>query len=262
MRRLYLRLAVTCTLVLASACSGPPANSGFPTNASALPPAARGSHSGSLPSQLLFVPTEQGSINVYPLQDPNSSGPITQITGLTGGQQHMVVDANNDLFVVNNGASAGDDFVSEYAPPYTSPPAILNTVWMGEIFFPIGVAVDADGTVYVSDCGGYCLETPAVFVYPPGATSPSKALTSSKFSSLAGLAIDPHGDLYVVNWNATTFAVDVFKMRAGSTTFRPMRLLGLDTGNGGNGLSFDASGNLYVAATSSGANYILEYKPG
>jgi hypothetical protein len=41
-----------------------------------------------------------------------------------------------------------------------------------------------------------------------------------------------------------------------------MHLRGLITGDGGNGLSFDAPGNLYVASISSGTNFVAEYKPG
>jgi outer membrane protein assembly factor BamB len=215
----------------------------------------------ALPSRLLFATTDQGTIDIYPLKDPDKGGIIAQITGLTGDQQGMVVDASGDLFVANNGGFGNDFFISEYAPPYTSQPKILSAVWNGNAFYPVGVGVDANGTVYVSDCGAYCLETPAVYVYPPGATSPSQAITSPDFSSLAGLSLDANGNVYVLSWNER-LRPDVFKMRAGSTMFRPMHLRGLLTANGGNGLSFDGDGNLYVAANSGMSNYVLEYKAG
>lgn len=174
----------------------------------------------------------------------------------------MVVDAQGDLFAVNNGSYGNDDYVSEYAPPYDSAPTILNTSWMSETFFPIGVAVDASGTVYVTDCGAYCHETPAIFVYPPGATSPASAITSARFNSLAGVTADAKGDVYVVNWNDSTYATDVFKVDAGTTKPKPLYLHGLVTGSGGNGVTLDSNGNLYASADSSGSSFILEYKPG
>lgn len=251
-------------LAILAACSQgsaiPPSTS--PAGSSVLRSVHANARARTLPSQLLFVPLENGTIDIYPLKRPNKTGPVAEITGLTAIQDGMVVDANGNLFVANNGAFGNDDYVMEFAPPYTSPPAILNTVWMNQIFIPIDVAVDGHGTLYVSNCGDYCFETPAVFVYPPGATSPTQAITSNAFNSLAGLGLDRKGNLYVVGWNDQTFGMDVFRMKAGSTTFHPLHLHGLVTGNGGNGVSLDASGDIYVAANGSGSNYILEYKPG
>jgi hypothetical protein len=261
MKRSLRALGALCAIALASACAGPSNSAaGFVSNTGALP--ARGSVPTHLPSELLFVPTENGTIDIYSLKRPNQSGVIARITGLTASQQEMTVDANNDLFVVNNGGSANDDYVSEYVPPYTGAPTILNTVWKNEIFYPIGVAVDANGTVYVSGCGTYCFEQAAVYVYPGGATSPARAIKSARFNSLGGLAVDAHGTLYVFNWNDATFGSDVFQIAPGSKSPKPMHLHGLDTGNGGNGVSLDAAGDLYVGGISSGSNYILEFKPG
>jgi hypothetical protein len=205
---------------------------------------------------------ENGTIDIYPLKHAEKKGPIAQITGLTAFQDGMVVDASGNLFVVNNGPFGNDDYVMEFAPPYNSAPTIVNTVWMSQVFYPVGDAVDASGNLYVSNCGDYCSESPAVFVYPPGATSPTNAITSSQFNSLAGLALDAHGNLYVVGWNDQTFAVDVFEMPAGSSKFQPLHLHGLVTGSGGNGVTFNGAGDAYVSAISSGSNYVLEYKPG
>jgi hypothetical protein len=263
MRRFCLALIAPLAIGLLAACSGSAtAPGGLSSNAGALPPVGSAAHKRTLPSQLLFVPTETGTIDIDPLQHPNQGGVIAQITGLKAFQQQMAVDASNDLFVVNNGASADDDYVSEYAPPYDGTPTILSTTYSGFLYYPVGVAVDAGGTAYVSDCGQYCLETPGILVYPPGSTSPTKMITSPSFNSLGGLTVDSHGDLYAFNWNANTFACDVFKLKGASGAPKAMHLKGLDTGNGGNGLSFNGSGDLYVAANSSGSNYILEYKPG
>jgi hypothetical protein len=261
MRRNCSWLALFIPAILA-ACSGSPASNAGPFGNTNALPAVRQSRgrAATLPSQLLFVPNEDGTIGIYPLDDPST--PVAQITGLQASQQGMVVDASGNLFVVNNGPSAGDDYVLKYAPPYAGPPTVLNTVWQSNIFYPVGIAVDGQGTVYVSNCGAYCLETPSVFVYPSGSTSPTKAIASSSFNSLAGLVADAPGNLYVVNWNDRTYGVDVFKLKPGATQPKALKLHGLVTGNGGNGVTLDARGDLFVSNNASGSDYVLEYKPG
>lgn len=256
MRRICLILALGAS-VTAAGCAGTSPAGGSLYSAGALPPMHM---HRTLPSQLLFIPTENGSIEIYPLKNPNESGPIAQITGLTALQGGMVVDESGNLFVANNGAFGNDDYISEYAAPYDGAPTILNTSWMSQVFYPVGVAVDASGTLYVSGCGGYCNETPAIYVYPPGATLPSTQIASSQFSSLGGITSDANGNLFVVSWNDATFAVDVFKVKAGTTKPKALHLHGLLTGGGGNGVALDAAGDLYVAATG-GSDYILEYRP-
>jgi hypothetical protein len=212
-----------------------------------------------LPSQLLFLTTGRGSIDIYSLAKPDQ--PLQTIDGLTGSQQEMDVDTGGNLYVVNNG-SIQDSYVSVYAPPYSGTPTILTTAWQGVEFYPIGVTVDISGTVYVTNCGKYCGETAAVYVYPKGANVPAKQITAPGFDSLAGLAVDRSSNIYVINWITATDAVDVFESKTGALKFTPMHLRGLITGDGGNGLSFDAAGNLYVASISSGTNFVAEYKLG
>jgi len=214
----------------------------------------------TLPSQLLFLTTGLGAIDIYSLAKPDQ--PVQTIDGLQENQQQMDVDAARNLYVVNNGNLQDDNHVAVYAPPYDGSPTILTAAWQGVTFYPIGVTVDASGTVYVSNCGKYCSETPAVYVYPKGETAPSKQIAASGFDSLAGLAVDGASNVYVIDWITATDAVDVWKSKAGALKFAPMRLRGLITGDGGNGLSFDAAGNLYVSSISSGTNFIAEYKPG
>jgi hypothetical protein len=263
--RRYLPLLAVAGTLAASACAqqsalptaGAPVAGSTARTGAAVPRRARGK---TLPANLLFVTNENGTISIYALSNPGQ-GPLATISGLTGYQQQMVVDKSGNLFVVNNGPSAGDDYVSVFAPPYNGPPKILSTVWQSQIFYPVGVAVDSHGTAYVSNCGAYCLETAAIFAYPSGATSPASAITSTKFNSLGGLAIDAHDNLYATEWNTQTLGVDVFKVAAGSTTPKPLRLHGLTTGNGANGVTLDASGNLFVGVNAN-SDYVLAFHPG
>lgn len=213
----------------------------------------------SLPAELLFVPTENETIDIYDLTDPGK-GPVASISGLHAFQSQMVVDKSDDLFVVNNGTFGNDDYVSEFAPPYGAPPTILSTAWQGGTQVPIGVAADVNGTVFVTTCGVHCRETPRILVYPQGSTVPTQAITAPQFSDLGGLAFDRQGDLFVGSWNDSTFGADVFKIPAGSTTAMPLGLHGLVAGLFP-GVSLDANGDLFVSSAN-GTAYVLEFKPG
>jgi hypothetical protein len=220
-------LSATLIALAASGCSGPQgAGSGnvVPTAATGATHVLSSSRAATLPSQLLFVPTGSESINIYALKNPNQQGPLASISyGLAGEQYQMTTDSAGDLFVVNdNFTKLNEQYVSVYAPPYSGSPTMLTGVE-----FPLGVAVDAQGTVYVSNCGSYCSQTPAVYVYSNGATTPTGTITSSGFRDLGGLALDNAGNLYIANSNRATGASDVFEVPAGSSTAQPLHLKGL-----------------------------------
>jgi hypothetical protein len=257
----HAAIAAGATALLLAGCtqSQPTQPPGANLAASAtLPPHVK--RHKALPAQLLFLTTGLGTIDIYSLAKPKE--PLQTIDGLHEGQQQMDVDAVGNLYVVNNGNIQADNYVGVYAPPYDGSPAVLTTAWQGVTFYPVGVTVDASGTTYVTNCGKYCAETPAVYVYPKGATAPSKQITAAGFDSLSGVAVDRANNVYVLNWSTANQSVDVFEGKTGAPKFAPMRLRGLISGDGGNGLSLDAAGNLFVSSISSGTNFIAVYKPG
>jgi hypothetical protein len=247
--------------IAAAGCAGSVADA----PGGALPPAGRspahfGRHgsAATLPSQLLFAGTGNEAIDIYSLQNPNQYGVLAQITaGLAGTQFQMTSDSAGDLFVVNdNFLNSSEEYVTVYAPPYNGSPTYLTGVE-----FPLGVAVDASGTVYVSNCGAYCFQTPAVYVYTNGSTTPTGEITSSSFSSLGGLALDKAGNLYVGNSNRTTGATDILRVPAGSSTPKALGLKGLFNigGPGVASVAVDKHGDLYAGANSNSL-YLLFFK--
>lgn len=254
-------LGVSVVSVAASGCAGSGASAPGGTLLPATHAVTNVSPHGSratLPSQLLFAGTGNEAIDIYALQNPNQYGVLAQITyGLVGTQFQMTSDSAGDLFVVNDNFLNGyEQYVTVYAPPYNGTPAYLTGVT-----FPLGVAVDGKGTVYVSNCGAYCSQTAAVYVYANGSTTPTGEITSPAFSSLGGLALDKSGNLYVANSNRTTGASDVLKVPAGSSTPKILGLKGLFNigGPGVATVAVDKRDDLYAGANSN-STYLLFFK--
>ena len=252
-RPLSRALSVVALVLLA-----PMAASAMPV-AGHVPGAIRQQHR-ALPANLLFVPTGDETINVYDLVNPNKGGPLAQITsGVVGAQFQMTADEANDLFVVNdNFLNNNQEYVSVYAPPYDGTPTLLTGVE-----FPIGVAVDFNNTVYVSNCGAYCSQSPAVYVYKNGSTTPTSEITSSGFSSLGGLAVDRAGTLYIASADRDTGATTIFEMPSGSTTPQPIALDGLFNfgGVGVPSIQVTGAGSLLIG-NNSNSIYTLGFKLG
>jgi sugar lactone lactonase YvrE len=234
-----------------------------PVAAAAMPAASHGPGAiqrqhAALPPELLFVPTGNEAIQIYNLQNPKS-GPLAEITSaLVGTQFQMTADSANDLFVVNdNFLNENQEYVSVYPPPYDGTPALLTGVE-----FPIGVAVAASGTVYVSNCGAYCGQTATVYVYQNGSTTPTATITSAAFSSLGGLAVDAAGNLYIADADRDTGATTIFEVPNGSMTPQPVAMDGLFNfgGPGVPSVAIDRAGGL-VIGNNSNSTYTLEFKP-
>lgn len=114
-------------------------------------------------------------------------------------------------------------------------------------FAPGGVAVDASGTVYVTNQTMYG----RVVALPDGSSAP----TVKPFNGLyepQGIAVDPAGTIYVSDFNNR-----VVKLTAGSNNQAVLPFNGL---NYPEGVAVDAQSNVYVADR--GNNRVLKLAPG
>jgi serine/threonine-protein kinase len=102
--------------------------------------------------------------------------------------------------------------------------------------FPVGVAVDAAGTLYVTDEGNN-----RVLMLPAGSVA-QVVLPFTGLNKPRGVAVDAAGNLYVID----KFNNRVLKLPAGSATQEVLSFTGL---NQPNGVAVDAAGNLYVTDT-------------
>ncbi|HEY5311060.1 MAG TPA: hypothetical protein VIK18_01030, partial [Pirellulales bacterium] len=115
------------------------------------------------------------------------------------------------------------------------------------ISYPIALAFDSSGNLYVANYGNNTVEE-----FAPGSTTAS-ATYSAGVSGPEALVFDSSGNLYVANANNNT----VQEFAPGSTTASATYSAGM---NHPIALAFDSSGNLYVANT--GNVTVEEFGPG
>ncbi len=178
----------------------------------------------------LFVSDiDSDAIRLFPANktNPMQSGSIT--TDEIYPPVNVATDLHGTLYVANNGNSS----VTEYRFGKNNPSVTLSG---GPLIYPNGIAVDNQGTVYVTSgaTAGSCY----VLVYPKGASTPSEQING--FDLPVGLAIDKDGNLYV----GDALQNAVWEVPKGSTTPSKLTLNGLDDPTG---VAIDPSNNLWVA---------------
>ncbi|MFY9740092.1 MAG: SMP-30/gluconolactonase/LRE family protein [Candidatus Cybelea sp.] len=185
-------------------------------------------HRGKHKATLFVSDIDADSIRLFPAnkKNPKQTGSITTGIDLP---VNAAVDLHGTLYVANNGNGS----VTEYPSGATSPSVTLSG---GQLIYPNGIAVDNNGTVYVTSgaTAGSCY----VLVYPKGSSTPSEQING--FDLPVGLAIDKSGNLYV----GDALQDVVWEVPSGSTTPTKLSLDGLDDPVG---LAIDPSNNLWVA---------------
>ena len=141
------------------------------------------------------------------------AGPATLLNSPTG----IAIDKNNNIFVANR----GNGTVTEYAFPSPSPapsgspspspapsssptpaPAAINLapslVIGGGLVAPTGLALDANGNVYVADPDN---GTPSIRVFAAGGTAPTRIITgaATTLSFPTDVKVDAAGNIYVAD---------------------------------------------------------------
>ncbi len=120
------------------------------------------------------------------------------------------------------------------------------------ISYPVQMAVDASGTLYVANAQTGITGAGAVTIYPRGKRTPSRTL-SAGLNTATGVAVDSAGSVYV----SDKYAGSIVKFLKGQTTPAMTfseNLVGPD------GLAVDRADNLFIADSS--ANDVLELEHG
>jgi hypothetical protein len=120
-------------------------------------------------------------------------------------------------------------------------PTLLETITDG-ISQPVGISLDAAGTLYVAN------RTGNVTIYPAGATSPSLTLTSG-LSAPVDVATDPQGNVYVADAGSSPKIVEY---SPGQTT--PSKTIANSQIVDPVQLSFDLAGELLYSDSTTGVS--------
>jgi DNA-binding beta-propeller fold protein YncE len=264
------RALVLSVAFAATACSGPASTSvapGNPTLGSAraanAPPASQAAHKGvpfavgapqghavhaqadyPIEHPLLFVSNESSNaVAVYALRlIRRNRNPIAQLPSTSGCPAGIAEDKRGAIYVAQNCPPNGN-VVDIFPRGSTTPSREITT----GISAPLGVAIDAQGDLYVSNYPA------AITVYPPGATSPSETITGGGLTDPFGLAFDSHGNLFIADFGAS----QVFEIQSGTTTPVPLNLQDMTEPLQ---LAIDKADNMYV--TDGEGDQVQVYLPG
>lgn len=189
-------------------------------------------------SQLLYASNEADNvIDIFSVPQYDLVG---QITDGLNQPEGIATDKKGSLYVSN----LSGDTITVYQKGQTSPSLTLT-----EPYGPDDVAVARNGDVLAGDSSG-------VDVFKPGATTASSRLTNSTISSVDGVGVDAHNNVYAVGFNASSQpAVVEFTDLGGSG-----KNLGLTGLLSPTGVLVDKHGN--IAVSDFALPGINLYKPG
>ncbi len=198
-------------------------------------------HKSKHKATLFVSDLDADTIRLFPAnkKNPTQKGAIT--AGINA-PVNAAADLQGTLYVANNGNST----VTEYPFGKTSPSVTLSGA---QLVFPNGIAVNNNGTVYVTS--GATAGTCYVLVYPKGTSTPSEQING--FDLPVGLAVNKNGNLYV----GDALQNVVWEVPHGSTTPSKLNLSGLDDPTG---LAIDPNNNLWV--TNNLSNTVLGFHLG
>jgi hypothetical protein len=181
----------------------------------------------------------------------------------------LAVDQNQNLYVAAATLGSGTPSVQVFARGETKP----SKTYTSDLTGPIDVAVDAHGTIYVSNlrdpqgggCGAGSGPGGSVVEYAKGNMKPARTITDFP-GCPSGIAIDSKSNLYLAYLYYPASGLlqsDVIEYPYGSTRGKA---LGLNVPGGPDlgGLAFDAKGDLLVENVQDDAtlNQLLTFPPG
>jgi hypothetical protein len=196
-------------------------------------------------------------IQVFTLPLTRRSAPVlTFALPLPGDDDNLVFDRHGDLWVED----AYDSTVYEFTGPFESSATLEPAVTLTEgIQHPSGIAVDAEGDVFVANEASGGADSIAVFRAP--VTSATMPFFLDGLQSPGGLTFDSRGDLYASSNPSDGVGTAIVRYNrddlvSGAT---PSVIDGVQVG-GDHGLPYesnfawDALGNLYVADCSNASS--------
>jgi hypothetical protein len=132
----------------------------------------------------IFVAMVYGSNDTFVVEFPHNAyeGVILPLNDLGGGfLQGLVLDAQHDIVVANEGN--GHEAVQFYPPPYKNESKELTS----GIVTPTGLTYAPDGSLFVGN--QFLVNNGNVVVFSPGASTPSRTISTGINGQVFGVAI-------------------------------------------------------------------------
>jgi 6-phosphogluconolactonase (cycloisomerase 2 family) len=179
-------------------------------------------------------------ISIFPVSANGNVGPGANTiaganTGLVG-PRGVAVGSTGIIYVASSNW-AGTDRVTVYAAGASGNATPIQTIsgsntGLSDIY---GIALDAAGDIYVASAAQNGPGAQSVNVFAPGATgnvAPMRTISGAAtlLSEPIGVAVDPTGNLYVVNQAGSGTAVDVFAPNANGNVPPIQTIAGSNTG--------------------------------
>jgi hypothetical protein len=258
--RSFLCAALFAAAVTACSSGGTPTSltpSGMPAGAFPAAPVTttmlhRNASSGA--EAPVYIGTGSSRFDVFTDKDVTSSFP-TEGTPIKPGFRLALTQIGQDGNLYISADAPTPQEIIEYGPWGHN---VVRTItgFAGAI-----QSFDADkfGTLYVSEMvsGDQHIK---VFVYPPGATTPTRFIYVAPSSAFAVVRVSPAGDLYAAydDMNASTESVKVFARDTSAAAYSFSFRASLPS------FAFDSSSNLYVTTMDSNDQNrgVLVYPPG
>jgi len=209
---------------------------------------------------------DQGIITVYAAGASGNATPTATIeTGGIPGVTNLygiALDGAGNIYVTKPGPNFSGGSITVYAAGASGNATPVATI-AGDntgLNFPLGIALDGAGNIYVTNWG-----TNSITVYAAGASgnaTPTATITSAGLIQPRGIALDGAGNIYVASQFSNS--ITVYAAGASGNATPTATIAGGNTGLFSPvGIALDAAGNIYVtSANVNGGNSIMIYAAG
>lgn len=198
--------------------------------------------------------------NIIKLPYNSSAGSYGMATTLVSGNYYaaLVIDAADNLYTLEYASATSDYAIVKYPAGSAAGTQLYHGLVTGPGYqAPTGLALAPNGDMYVTDgFAGSAGDLGAVYHFTKSSNyTAHTTISSNKYSS--SVALDPQGNLYVAEYNGSTYVLNQYSGGAGT----PVKVADLELGSNFYpwGIVALNSKNIYFVTGSSGSGGALKH---